>query len=94
MNLTLTSSGHLLLIEAQDEARQSGAGKIARAFAESPSAGIMALAGGRAAPDWPLPWVFWRDFGARYLLLLCQSQPTADRLESLPSPSTMRPLPI
>lgn len=91
MILTLTPSGHLLLIgaaagEAPDVSGRLpfGAGKIAKAFAESQSAGIMALAGERSAPDWPLPWIFWRDFGARYLLLLCQSQPTAERLEPLP----------
>ncbi len=91
MILTLTPSGHLLLIDAADGEAPDvsgrlpfGAGKIAKAFAESQSAGIMALAGERSAPDWPLSWMFWRDFGARYLLLLCQSQPTAERLESLP----------
>ncbi|TWJ33534.1 DEAD/DEAH box helicase [Geobacter argillaceus] len=91
MNLTLTPSGHLLLIDAAcgETSDVSAAGpfnaeRIARAFAESQSAGIMTLAGGRSAPDWPLSWMFWRDFGARYLLLLCQSQPTAERLEPLP----------
>ena len=93
MNLTLTPAGHLLMIgsspcEASDgpETRQFGAEKIAQAFSESQSAGIMALAGSKSSPDWPLPWIFWRDFGTRYLLLLCQSQPTAERLEPLPPP--------
>jgi non-specific serine/threonine protein kinase len=56
---------------------------IAQAFAVSPSAGIMALAGGKSTPEWPLSWMYWRDFGARYLLLLCQRQPTSDRPEPL-----------
>ncbi|MCM2359708.1 MAG: DEAD/DEAH box helicase [Geobacteraceae bacterium] len=93
MTLTLTPSGHLLMIgssacDASDvpEYRHFGAERIAQAFADSQSAGIMALAGGKSAPDWPLSWMFWRDFGARYLLLLCQSQPTAERLEPLPPP--------
>ena len=60
--------------------------KIAQAFADSQAAGIMALAGGKSAPDWPLSWMFWRDFGTRYLLLLSQSQPTSERLEPLPPP--------
>ncbi len=59
---------------------------VERAFAASPAAGIIALAGGRPAPDWPLSWLFWRDYGARYLLLLCQSQPNAERLEPIPPP--------
>ncbi len=60
--------------------------KIAQAFADSQAAGIMALAGGKSAPDWPLSWMFWRDFGMRYLLLLSQTQPTLERLEPLPPP--------
>jgi non-specific serine/threonine protein kinase len=44
----------------------------------------MALAGGKSAPDWPPSWLFWRDFGARYLLLLCHRQPTAERMDPTP----------
>jgi non-specific serine/threonine protein kinase len=58
-----------------------GAAAIAREFTESQAAGIMALAGGKSAPDWPPSWLFWRDFGARYLLLLCHRQPTAERAD-------------
>lgn len=86
MNLTFSPSGHLLMIgpssraaSGSPEAGVYNAEKIARAFADSSSAGIMALAGGKSAPDWPLPWIFWRDFGSRYLLLLCQSRPSAER---------------
>jgi superfamily II DNA or RNA helicase len=91
VNLTLTPAGHLMMIassacEAADgpETRPFCADKIAQAFADSQSAGIMALSGGKSAPDWPLSWMFWRDFGARYLLLLCQRQPDAERVEALP----------
>ena len=90
MNLSLTPSGHLRIVSiASPDASDGGTGPlgaetIARAFAASPSAGIMALAGGKAAADWPLSWLFWRDFGARYLLLLCHCQPTAARLEPTP----------
>ena len=65
-------------------AAPSGAAAVARAFADSPAAGILALAGAKAPPDWPPSWLFWRDFGSRYLLLLCHRQPTGARLE--PSP--------
>lgn len=78
MNLTLTPSGHLMMIGSGE--------KIAQAFADSQAAGIMALAGGKSAPDWPLSWMFWRDFGTRYLLLLSRTQPTSKRLEPLPPP--------
>ncbi len=78
MNLTLTPSGHLMMIGSGE--------KTAKAFADSQAAGIMALAGGESAPDWPLSWMFWRDFGTRYLLLLSRTQPTSERLEPLPPP--------
>jgi non-specific serine/threonine protein kinase len=58
---------------------------ITQAFAVSPSSGIIALAGGKSAPDWLLAWIYWRDFGARYLLQLCQNQSTVKQLE--PSPA-------
>ncbi len=46
----------------------------------------MALAGAKSTMDWPPTWIFWRDFGTRYLLFLCQAQPTAERLEPIPPP--------
>lgn len=93
MELSLTPAGHLLMIKpdvtSSGHAADSDSiqhNRIVQAFGESPSAGIMALAGGKSSPDWPLSWIFWRDFGARYLLQLCQSQPSAERLEPLPPP--------
>ncbi len=62
----------------------SGGERVVRGFADSPSAGIITLAGGPAGAQWPLSWLFWRDFGARYLLLLCQSNPSQQRLAPLP----------
>jgi SNF2-related domain/SNF2 Helicase protein/Helicase conserved C-terminal domain len=94
MNLALTPAGHLMMTPAHDAVgtvaaaytAPSRAGELEQAFAASQAAGVMALAGGKSATDWPLSWQFWRDFGTRYLLLLCQTQPTAERLESLPPP--------
>lgn len=94
MNLSLTPAGHLMMtlahgaVGAADATYPvpSRAGELELAFADSQAAGIMALAGGQSAPDWPLSWQFWRDFGTRYLLLLCQTQPTSERLEPLPPP--------
>ncbi|MEI8355397.1 MAG: DEAD/DEAH box helicase [Deltaproteobacteria bacterium] len=93
VQLTLTPSGHLVMIHSDSascghpSARDSfNDDRIVNAFAESQSAGIMALSGVKSSPDWPLSWIFWRDFGARYLLQLCQSQPSAERLEPLPPP--------
>ncbi|MBK5276139.1 MAG: hypothetical protein JJE30_13960 [Desulfuromonadales bacterium] len=94
MILSLTPSGHLVMISS-DESALDAAGtapargdEIVKSFAASPAVGIIALAGGKSAPDWPLPWMFWREFGSRYLLLLCQTQPTSERLEPLPAPDT------
>ena len=95
MELTLNPSGHLLMVEPSDpEALEPRFSSIARAFAESPSAGIIALTGGKAAPDWPLSWIYWRDFGGRYLLQLCQNQPAAHRLDPSPplDPATIASL--
>ena len=60
--------------------------RITRAFADNQSTGIIALVGGRSASDWPLSWLYWRDFGARYLLQLCHSQTAVERLDPLPPP--------
>jgi non-specific serine/threonine protein kinase len=93
MNLILTPAGHLMMTPANgvpgdNEANTVPyrAGDLEQAFTGSQAAGIMALAGGKSAPDWPLPWQFWRDFGVRYLLLLCQAQPTSENLEPIPPP--------
>jgi non-specific serine/threonine protein kinase len=94
MTLTLTPSGHLVMTTSPDAARSgdpvspnpSRTGELEQAFAGCQAAGIMALAGGKSSPEWPLSWLFWRDFGTRYLLLLCQIQPNAERLEPLSHP--------
>lgn len=91
MTLTITPSGHLVMVARQDS--ESGiashpfkTASIEQAFATSQAAGIMMLAGEKSATDWPLSWIYWRDFGTRYLLQLCQTQPTSERLEPLTPP--------
>ena len=91
MTLTLTPSGHLVMIDSSaltasdsSEIAPFGAEAIARAFTESQAAGIMALTGGKSAAEWPPSWLFWRDFGTRYLLLICHRQPTTERLDPAP----------
>lgn len=90
MQLTLTPAGHLVMIRAADaeagDVLLTGGERIALAFEDCQSAGIMALAGAKSTSEWPLSWLFWRDFGVRYLLQLCQSQPAAQRLDPLPPP--------
>ena len=61
---------------------------VINAFFDCQSAGIMALCGGKSSPEWPLSWLYWRDFGGRYLLQLCQSQSSAGRLEPLLPPDS------
>ncbi len=85
MELTLNPAGHLVMIGLADPAAaEPRLAPIAQAFAASSSAGIIALAGGKPSSEWPLSWLFWRDFGARYLLHLCQSRPDTDRLDPVP----------
>ena len=90
MNLSLTPSGHLLLSTSDGSASEISANfhadAVEKAFSESQAAGLFSLAGGKSAPEWPLSWMFWRDFAARYLLQLCQTQPTSERIEPLPLP--------
>ena len=93
MNLILTPSGHLRMIDSSDletsaltQPRPVSEEAIRSAFAASQAAGLMALAGAKSTRDWTPAWIFWRDFGTRYLLLLCQAQPTAERVEPIPPP--------
>ena len=91
MILTTMPSGHLMMIDSPPvdaatpgEMLPFGAEAIARSFGESQAAGILALAGCKSSTGWPLPWLFWRDFGARYLLFLCHQQSTLQRQEPAP----------
>jgi non-specific serine/threonine protein kinase len=60
---------------------------VEKGFTASPAEGIITLAGGASAPDWPLSWLFWRDFGTRYLTALCQRAPSTGKPEPLPLPT-------
>ena len=88
--LSLTPAGHLMMIPqdglSDDSVYPFRADAITTAFAASPSEGIIALAGGKSAPDWPIPWGYWRDFGSRYLTLLCQLSPSSGLSEPIPLP--------
>ena len=92
LNITLTPAGHLMMITRNGSGSEAAsdlpfrAEAVKQAFAASQAAGIMTLAGEKSAPDWPLSWMFWRDLGTRYLLLLCQNQPNSERLKPLPPP--------
>ena len=55
-------------------------------FASGQASGIIALAGVKPDPCWPLYWTFWREFGGRYLTLLCQMPPTSRQLDPIPPP--------
>jgi non-specific serine/threonine protein kinase len=70
-------------LESETSTLPFRAAAIEKAFAAFPTAGIISLAGEKSAPDWPMSWVFWRDFGTRYLLQLCQTQPTSERLQPI-----------
>ena len=90
--LSLSPTGHLLMIlpagtdaiSADAALLPSRGPAIAKAFAASQAQGLIALAGGKADPTWPLPWTFWRDFAGRYLTAFCQAEP-------LPQPVPLPP---
>ena len=91
MTLVLTPSGRLLMTSSPDALGSANtapfrSGELEKSFSLCQAAGIMTLAGGKSSPDWPLSWSFWRDFGTRYLLQLCQAQPNSERIEPIPLP--------
>ncbi|MEW6221481.1 MAG: hypothetical protein AB1634_18380 [Thermodesulfobacteriota bacterium] len=74
--LALTPAGHLKMIDQAGAAAGAPLGAdhppadgeaIAAAFAASQAEGLVALAGRRPDPGWPLSWGFWREMSARYL---------------------------
>ncbi|MEW6220558.1 MAG: DEAD/DEAH box helicase, partial [Thermodesulfobacteriota bacterium] len=93
--LALTPAGHLKMIDQAGAAAGAPLGAdhppadseaIAAAFAASQAEGLVALAGRRPDPGWPLSWGFWREMGARYLASLCL-QPPGVSLSPLPPPA-------
>ena len=90
--LSLTPSGHLVMMQrtgtgpsSSDNVLLSSRGAaIAKAFAVCRAQGLIALAGGKTDPTWPLSWTFWRDFAARYLMALCQKAPLSPQSAPLP----------
>jgi hypothetical protein len=73
--LSLTPAGHLVMLRRTDlEPASSVVGivnarnaAIAEGFAVCQAEGLIALAGARQDPTWPLSWAFWRDFTSRCL---------------------------
>jgi len=92
--LSLTPGGHLMMIPRDGDKKQNFADAsqpvladaIVSAFASGAAQGIIALAGGKPDPAWPLSWTFWREFGERYLTALCQMPPASRQLEPIPPP--------
>jgi hypothetical protein len=92
--LSLTPAGHLVMLRRSDSgpaASVAGAGSarnaaITEGFAVCQAEGLIALAGGRPDPTWPLPWAFWREFAARYLTALCQMPPASRLIDPIAPP--------
>ena len=59
---------------------------VVEAFAVCQAQGLIALAGGRPDPTWPLTWSFWREFAARYLTTLCQMPPASRQIDPIAPP--------
>ena len=91
--LSLTPSGHLVMVR-QNESKpaplaETGAirtAAIAEAFGVCQAEGLIALAGGKPDPTWPLPWAFWREFAARYLTALCQMPSSSRQIDPIAPP--------
>ena len=98
MQLTITPSGCLIMVGSTEAESSAESGpideRIAQAFANCPSAGLIALANGRNTGNWPLSWLYWCDFASRYLLQICRLQPTAGQFDpiALPDADALRAL--
>jgi len=91
--LSLTPAGHLVMLHRTDSEPTSAAAtgmvriaEIADGFAVCQAQGLIALAGGKPDPTWPLPWAFWREFTVRYLTALCQMPPSSLLIDPIPPP--------
>ncbi|MEK7865032.1 MAG: SNF2 helicase-associated domain-containing protein [Planctomycetota bacterium] len=92
MDLTLTPSGHLLLVEEASPSQPPGtAGPLApiqKAFEQGSADGLLALVTLRGDAPLPPALAWWRRFGERYLTALCHVPEPAEDLKSpLPPPS-------
>jgi len=98
MELAFTPFGRISVIEEAEpdgaswEAGPEGAPdarllRVAKALAGCQAEGLFLLATERFDGLFPPPFVYWRDFSARYLTALCQTPEAAGpQLEAIPSP--------
>lgn len=89
-SLSLTPAGHLVMLRRTDSESSSVAGTgtarnaaIVEGFAACQARGLIALAGARPDPTWPLSWAFWRDYASRYLTALCQMPPASRQIDPI-----------
>ena len=87
-NLILTPAGHLLLREEEGDGSPPDAWmkRVARAFTDSQSAGLFALAASRPEVPPTRSVAFWREFACHYLAARCRT-PEGEKPEPLEPPT-------
>ncbi len=76
----LTPHGHLLLAQADDapELPEALSERLQRAFARGHGHGLLQLGAGEVKTQLPTLFVYWREFGARYVTAVCTLPDTGD----------------
>jgi hypothetical protein len=76
----LTLHGHLLLAPADDapELPEALSERLQRAFARGHGHGLLQLGAGEVKTQLPTLFVYWREFGARYVTAVCTLPDTGD----------------
>ncbi|MBI2149597.1 MAG: ATP-dependent helicase, partial [Acidobacteria bacterium] len=76
----LTPHGHLQLAQADDapELPEALSERLQRAFARGPGHGLLQLGAEEVKTQLPALFVYWREFGARYVTAVCTLPDTGD----------------
>src|SRR5258707_2904682 len=72
MNLSISPHGRLF-VETAPDSKEAAAKRIIKAFADSPSRGILHLATTELQASLPADFSFAREFGRAYLTQLCHT---------------------
>src|SRR5258708_22408880 len=88
MNLSISPHGRLF-VETAPDSKEAAAKRIIKAFADSPSRGILHLSTTELQASLPADFSFARAFGRAYLTQLCHTPEIAVQAERPPgSPPT------
>jgi non-specific serine/threonine protein kinase len=84
----LTPHGRLLLAPSDEapELEPALAERVRQAFARGPGHGLLRLGAAEVGQVFPPAFAYWREFGARYVTLLCTRPDLEERRPAIPPP--------